>query len=124
MLVFTGIVAGTAVLSFYIGYVARAESTNPAPLGLLHSSNGLYTSSGGPSGTSSGEDSATIATDQNGLKNKDVLAPSAAFVASKNGSKYYPADCAGAGRIKEGNRVYFSTEAKAEAAGYTPAAGC
>lgn len=46
------------------------------------------------------------------------------YVASKSGSKYHHPDCVGAKRIKEENRVYFSSEAEARAAGYTPAANC
>lgn len=51
-------------------------------------------------------------------------AASGAYVASKNGSKYYLVSCSGAGRIKEANKVYFSSRAEAEGAGYQPAANC
>ena len=47
-----------------------------------------------------------------------------AYVASKNGSKYYLPSCSGANRIKEENKVYFATKADAVAAGYGPAAAC
>ena len=40
------------------------------------------------------------------------------FVASKEGTTYYPADSAGAKRIKEDNKVYFDSEEEAKAAGY------
>lgn len=46
------------------------------------------------------------------------------YVASKSGTKYYLPSCAGAARIKEGNRVWFATVAEAQAAGYTAAANC
>ncbi len=46
------------------------------------------------------------------------------FVASKNGTKYYYAWCAGVTKIKEENKVWFSTKEEAEKAGYTPAANC
>ena len=46
------------------------------------------------------------------------------FVASKNGKKYYYAWCESANVIKEQNRVWFSTQAEAEKAGYQPAANC
>lgn len=42
-----------------------------------------------------------------------------AFVASSSGKKYYPADSKQGQNIKEDNRVYFSTEKEAEAAGYS-----
>lgn len=53
---------------------------------------------------------------------RDVNAPKAsesAFVASKTGKKYYPADSAQAEKIAEENRVTFATEKEAEDAGYT-----
>ena len=45
-------------------------------------------------------------------------------VASKNGTKYYLPTCAGAQRISEGNKVWFTSAAAATAAGYAPAANC
>lgn len=46
------------------------------------------------------------------------------YVASKNGTKYYLPTCGSAKRIKEENKVWFSTKGEAEAAGYGPAANC
>ena len=46
------------------------------------------------------------------------------FVASRNGKKHYYAWCESANVIKEQNRVWFSTQAEAEKAGYQPAANC
>lgn len=46
------------------------------------------------------------------------------YVASKNGERYYLPWCGGVSRIKEENKVWFSSKADAEAAGYTPAANC
>jgi len=51
-------------------------------------------------------------------------ATSKIFVASRNGKKYYYAWCDAAKTIKEQNRVWFSTQAEAEKAGYQPAANC
>ena len=45
-------------------------------------------------------------------------------VASKNGTKYYLPDCAGADRIAPANKVWFASAAAAAAAGYTPAVNC
>ena len=45
-------------------------------------------------------------------------------VASKNGTKYYFASCAGVGRISDANKVWFASVSLAEAAGYTLAANC
>ena len=46
------------------------------------------------------------------------------YVASKSGSKYYLITCAGVKRIKDANKVFFTTKQEAVAAGYTPATGC
>lgn len=45
-------------------------------------------------------------------------------VASKNGTKYYPPECAGVNRISEVNKVWFASAVAAVAAGYAPAANC
>lgn len=46
------------------------------------------------------------------------------YVASKNGTKYHFPWCGSAQRIKEENKVWFSTAEEAEQAGYGPAANC
>jgi hypothetical protein len=46
------------------------------------------------------------------------------FSASKTGTKYYPAGCAGANRIKETNKIWFATEDEAKLAGYSKATSC
>lgn len=46
------------------------------------------------------------------------------FVASKNGTKYYPVDCGGAKRIGDKNKIWFPTEEAARLAGYSRAANC
>lgn len=45
-------------------------------------------------------------------------------VVSKNGTKYYSPDCAGASRISDANKVWFASAAAAREAGYEPAANC
>lgn len=40
------------------------------------------------------------------------------FVASKNGTKYYPKGCKSADRIKPENQVWFATGEEAESRGY------
>lgn len=47
-----------------------------------------------------------------------------AYVASKNGSKYYLSTCAAASRISDANKVWFDSAGAASAAGYAPAANC
>ena len=46
------------------------------------------------------------------------------YVASKSGSAYYFPWCGGADRITEANKVWFSSEEAAKAAGYRPAKNC
>jgi hypothetical protein len=46
------------------------------------------------------------------------------FVASKNGTKYHFPWCPGALRIKEENKVWFSSREEAEAEGLSPAKNC
>jgi hypothetical protein len=46
------------------------------------------------------------------------------YVGSKSGTKYYLETCSGVKRIKEANKVFFSSVQDARAAGYTPAANC
>ena len=46
------------------------------------------------------------------------------LVGSKNGKKYYYVWCSGVSRIAEGNRIYFASQAEAEARGYTPSSTC
>lgn len=45
-------------------------------------------------------------------------------IASKNGTKYYLPDCAGASRISDANKVWFASASAAREAGYEPAANC
>ncbi len=47
-----------------------------------------------------------------------------AFIASRTGTKYYPADCGSVSRIKEENRVYFDTEQAAIDKGYERTDAC
>ncbi|MDO8407819.1 MAG: hypothetical protein Q7S95_01100 [bacterium] len=54
----------------------------------------------------------------------EASAKAGAYVASKNGSKYYLTTCSGAARISEANKVWFASAAAATAAGYAPAASC
>ena len=46
------------------------------------------------------------------------------YVGSKNSNKYHLPDCPGALKIKEENKIWFSSKKEAESLGYTPAANC
>ena len=60
---------------------------------------------------------------QDFLSNNTQGEETGAFLGSKNGTKYYTPDCAGAKRIKSENRVWFTNEEEARMQGYT-AASC
>lgn len=55
---------------------------------------------------------------------KEIQKAGAKIVASKNGKRYYYANCGGVNRIKQENRIYFNTKEEAEAKGLTLASGC
>lgn len=46
------------------------------------------------------------------------------FVGSVNSDKYHLPYCSGAQRIRESNKIWFTSEAEARAQGYTPAGNC
>lgn len=46
------------------------------------------------------------------------------YVASKNGKMFYPSGCSSANRIKEENRVWFSTSEEAISSGYELSSTC
>jgi hypothetical protein len=46
------------------------------------------------------------------------------YVASKNGKMYYNIGCSGASRIKDENKVWFSTKEEAEKSGYALSSTC
>ena len=48
----------------------------------------------------------------------------AVYAASKSGRAYYLSSCAGVSRIKEENKVWFSSKKEAEDLGYQPARNC
>lgn len=58
------------------------------------------------------------------VKKSSSLLPTGSFVASQKGKAYYPLSCKGWSRIKEGNRVYFTSSHEAESRGYTLARTC
>ena len=54
-----------------------------------------------------------------------AMAPAdGAYVASKNGTRYYLPWCSGVKQIKEENKVWFKTKEEAAARGLTPAKNC
>lgn len=85
-------------VSFYIGYSARAEADTGSPV--------------------------IIQCPKEAYIQKASEAQKGVFLASRNGSKYYPLECPGASRIKEENKVWFSSEEEAINAGYDRTTSC
>lgn len=54
----------------------------------------------------------------------EIEAEKGEFVGSKNGTKFHYPWCSGAKRIKDENKIWFSSRADAEDRGYSPAANC
>lgn len=110
VLLHIAIIAFVAISAFYIGYVAHAETTKIAPSVIIHCPAEAYFDGGIGSADRSG-----------------VVLPGAqfgSFVASRNGTRYYPTSCSGANRIHEVNKVWFETEQEAQNAGFTRATTC
>ena len=59
-----------------------------------------------------------------GKDKKFLPRATALFLASFNGSKYYPKNCPAASRIKEESRIWFATQKEASEAGYEPSIQC
>ena len=107
------VLLGVAGVSFWLGYATKAETAQASPVEIqcpieAYMQNAV--SSAVPQPSKKGTPSIPL--------------PSGSYVASKNGTKYYPPGCAGAKRILDANRVYFTSTAAAEKAGYTLAATC
>lgn len=108
-LISTGIIAITAIASFYLGFIARSET--------------LILTSGRANLVDSTQ--VTINAKKDDLSVHIPQAKSSGtFVASKNGTKYYQSSCPSASRIKDANKVYFDSEEEAVADGYSKASGC
>ena len=101
-----GVLIFTSTLSFGLGYLTGIDAgqgssitLEPSPLDAELAGQAPTSEVGAPTG-------------------------SVGVVASKNGTKYYLPECAGASRISDTNKVWFVSTAAALAAGYTPAANC
>ena len=62
--------------------------------------------------------------DDSPVETKKGEKASGRIVVSKNGEVYHLESCSGAKRIKEENKIYFSSIEEAMKAGYRPAANC
>ena len=121
ILIFIGLLVGVSGLSFYLGYTARAEG-HKEPLVAINCPVSAYID---PLAMASNEKGATQPSSSPlGASAIGAIQNQGAYVASKNGKKYYPLDCPGAKRIKDDNKVFFETSQSAEAAGYSLGTGC
>ena len=72
--------------------------------------------------------SGSVSSSEQAVSNQDINTAAdttgGEVVASKNGTKYYFPWCGIAGRIKDVNKVWFTSRADAEKAGYKPATNC
>jgi hypothetical protein len=114
-----------STVSFWLGYSAKREIAHASPVVIqcpvaaYMPKNTAIAGQGGSNGVPALSASAITASTTATQKKS-----SGAFVASKNGTKYYPLNCSGVKRIKEENKVFFTTAKEAESAGYGPAANC
>jgi len=58
------------------------------------------------------------------LSRQDETSGEKLYVASKNSDKYHFEWCSGAQRIKEENKIWFSSKEEAESKGFSPAENC
>ncbi len=71
--------------------------------------------------TSTSSEKTTIGESEEG---REASIAKGSVVASKNSTKYHLPWCSGAKTIKEENKIWFTSEEKAIAAGYTKAGNC
>src|SRR3989339_512567 len=116
----------TAVISFGLGRLSKIREEK-TPITIENVKENAETGESKPLSTSNVDktNGAGIMLQNNSSTISSALSASLKiFVASRNGKKYYYAWCESANVIKEQNRVWFSTQAEAEKAGYQPAANC
>ncbi len=104
----TAIIILTAVISFGLGRLSKIREEK-TPITIENVKENAEASESKPLSTSNVD---------NEIKTDKI------FVASRDGKKYYYIWCESANVIKEQNRVWFSTKAEAQKAGYQPAANC
>jgi hypothetical protein len=113
-LIYIGILVFMTIAAFYLGYVARAETYKESLVAINCPANAYIDTT----------KSSVASTAPKTPISSTVPSGSGAYVASKNGTKYYPVACGGAKRIKDENKVFFQTVEQAVSAGYSLAVGC
>jgi hypothetical protein len=119
-LVLIGIAVLLAAGSFGLGVVAGREGGEGKSGGkvLIEKSK---TAESAPAAVASASD---VVEKPSVEKPAPVAASGGQYVASKTGTKYYLPWCGSVKRIKDENKVWFTSKAEAEAAGYEPAKNC
>jgi bifunctional ADP-heptose synthase (sugar kinase/adenylyltransferase) len=112
------VVASVGISSFYVGrIVTYTQSQCPLVIDIPRS--------GAPMATDTSKSTSTLEKNIKPQKIETSIANRAGgVVVSKNGTKYHFPWCAGAGQIKEENKVWYTTEQDAISAGYTKAGNC
>ena len=105
-IVFLFILVGTA--SFGLGKLSSLEKKK-VPISVIKTEKAV---------------SSTNSLSQNSGIGTSVNEKRGIVVASKSGTRYYYPSCSGVSRIKEDNKVWFSTIKEAESAGLKLAANC
>jgi len=101
----------TAIVAYILG-ILSGQSTEGVPVTVSNSASAVLANQVVPSGSKTPVSTATVSADKG------------VYVASKSGTKYHLPTCPGAQRIIETNKIWFTSKAEAEKAGYTPAANC
>ena len=111
------VLVGVGIAAFGLGRLSVGTDSNEhkdISITQAASSNSLY----------KGSSKQSLSSDRDASSKEGQTGIEGNFVASKNGKLYYPSGCKGANRIKEENRVWFSTREDAESLGYTWATSC
>ena len=121
-IVFIIILVGTA--SFGLGKLSAIEKKK-TPIAVYKTDQALLSTVLRNQSVVEGEGGASADPRAAQSPSASAIAPSKGLVfASKTGKKYYYPWCSGADRIKETNKVWFSSLEQAKSAGYSPASGC
>lgn len=114
LFVATTIIA-VALIGFGLGRLsAIRENKSPVQIEYLDYMTAAAGESAGPAGEQNFES----------RNNFEEIKKGGSFVASKNSDKYHYPWCPGALRVKEENKIWFSSREEAENRGYAPAANC
>jgi hypothetical protein len=118
-LIISAIILLVALGSFFLGRISVQGNRNTEDVNIVDSSTGLPINKENYI-EKSYENKKTISSTENYTNESSK----GVYVASKNGKLYYTAECNGARRLSEKNKIWFDTSTEAENAGYTFAESC